>query len=47
MERRDCEVQVDGIRLERISEVKYLGCVLDESGIEGAEYSRKVINGRR
>ena len=47
MERRDCEVHVDGIRLERISEIKYLGYVLDESGIDGAECSRKVIHGRR
>ena len=25
-----CEVCVDGIRLEHVSEFKYLGCVLDE-----------------
>ena len=25
-----CEVYVDGIRLEHVSEFKYLGCVLDE-----------------
>ena len=31
-----CEVYVDGIRLEHVSEFKYLGCVLDESGIDGA-----------
>ena len=34
----ECEVHVDGIRLERVSEFKYLGCVLDESGTNGAEY---------
>ena len=26
----ECEVQVDGIRLEHVSEFKYFGCVLDE-----------------
>ena len=30
----ECEVHVDGIRLEYISEFKYLGCVLDESGTD-------------
>ena len=29
---------------ERLS--SYLGCVLDESGIDGAEYSRKVASGK-
>ena len=33
----ECEVCVDGIRLERVSEFKYLGCVLDESGTGEAE----------
>ena len=27
----ECEVHVDGIRLEHVSEFIYLGCVLDES----------------
>ena len=35
----ECEVQVDGIRLEHVSEFKYLGCVLDESGTDGVESS--------
>ena len=26
---------------------KYLGCILEESGIDGAEYNRKVASGRR
>ena len=43
----ECEVRVDGIRLEHVSEFKYLGCVLDESGTDGAECSKKVANGRR
>ena len=38
---------VDGFCLEHVSEFKYLGCVLDESGTDGAEYSRKVASGRR
>ena len=29
-ERLVCDVYVDGIRLEHISEFKYLGCVLDD-----------------
>ena len=43
----ECEVHVDGIHLEHDSELKYLGCVLDESGRDWAEYSRKVVSGRR
>ena len=43
----ECEVHVDGICLEHISEFKYLGCVLDESGTNGAECSRMVTSGRR
>ena len=31
----ECEVHVDGIRLEHVSEFKYLRCVLDESGTDG------------
>ena len=26
----ECEVPVDGIHLENVSEFKYLGCVLDQ-----------------
>ena len=43
----ECEVHVDGIRLEHVSEFKFLRCVLDESGTDGAECSRKVTSGRR
>ena len=39
--------EVDRIDLEHISEFKYLGCVLDESGTDEAEYSRKVASGKR
>ena len=43
----ECEVHEDGIRLEHVSEFKYLGCVLDESDTDGAEFNRKVVSGRR
>ena len=43
----ECEVHVDRIHLEHISEFKYLGCVLNESGTDGKECSRKVASGRR
>ena len=33
--------------MEHVSEFKYLGCVLDESGTDGEECSRKVASGRR
>ena len=35
------------IRLEHVSEFKYWGCVLDESGTDDADCSRKVASGRR
>ena len=38
----ECEVLVDGIHLEHVSEFKYSGCVSDESGTDGAECTRKV-----
>ena len=41
----ECEVCVNGIRLEHVSEFKYLGCVLDKSGTNGKECSRKVASG--
>ena len=34
------------IRLEHVSEFKYLGCVLVESGTDEAECSRKVASER-
>ena len=40
----ECEVHVDGIHLEHVSEFKYFGCILDEAG---AECRRKVASGRR
>ena len=41
-----CEFYVDGIRLEYVSEFKYLGYVLDESSTDGGECSRKGASGR-
>ena len=43
----ECEVHVDRIRLEHVSEFKYLGCVLDESDIDGVEYNRELPSGMR
>ena len=43
----ECEVHADGIRLEHVFEFQYLGLVLNESGTDGAECSRKVARGRR
>ena len=42
----ECEVHVDGIRLRHVSKFKYLGCVLDESSTDRAEFSRKVVSRR-
>ena len=43
----ECEARVNEIRLEHVSEFKYLRCVLDESDTNGAECSRKVASGKR
>ena len=43
----ECVVCVGGIRLEHVSEFKYLGYVLDESGTDEGECSRKVASERR
>ena len=40
-----CEVHVDRVHLEHVSEFKYFGCVLDKAGTDGAECSRKVGGG--
>ena len=42
-----CNVHVDRISLEHVSEIKYLGCVLDESSTDGVECSKNVASGRR
>ena len=43
----DCDIYVKGIRLEHVSEFKYLGFVLDELGTNVAECSRKVASERK
>ena len=43
----NCEVHVDWVRLEHVSEFRYSGCVLNESGTDWAKCSRKVASGRR
>ena len=43
----ESEVHVDGVRLEHAYELKYLECLLDETGIDGAECIRKMASGRR
>ena len=45
-EELECEVCEDGIRSEDVSEFKYLGYVLNESAIDGAE-CRKKVEGER
>ena len=42
----ECEVHVHRIRLEHVSKLKYLRCVLDEASTDGAECN-KVASGRR
>ena len=41
------EIYVDGIRLQHVSEFKYLGCILDESGTYRTECRRKVVGAIR
>ena len=41
------EFYLEKIRLEHVSEFEHLGCLLDESGTDGNECSREVVNGRR
>ena len=43
----ECEVCMDGMRMEHVSEFKYLGCILDESDTYEAECCRKLESGRR
>ena len=46
-ERLECDIYVDRIRLEHVSECKYFWGVLDESVTDRVECSRKVMSGRR
>ena len=40
------EVRVDGMRLEHVSESKYFGCILYQSGTDNAECRKKVASRR-
>ena len=40
----ECYTCVDGIRLEQVSEFKYFGCTLNESGAEVSECCRKIVS---
>ena len=37
----ESEVCMAGMRLEYVSELKYLGCIVDESGTDEREFSRR------
>ena len=43
----ECEIRVDGTRFQEVSELKYLGCVLDKSNTDAVEYCRELSNGRK
>ena len=43
----ECKVCVDRMRLEYMSEFKYLGCILDESSTDEAECRKKVSSEKR
>ena len=43
----ECEIHLDGARMEQVSEFKYLGCVLNESGTDVAECHKKVASGKK
>ena len=43
----ECELYVDRKRLVQVSELIYLGCVLDESVTDVAKRRRKVVNERK
>ena len=43
----ECEVCVNGMRLEHMSEFKYFGCVLNEIGTEEKICRMKMASGRR
>ena len=43
----ECEVCIDGIHLEHVSEFKYFRCVLDESGNDKEKCNRKMASGKR
>ena len=42
----ECDVHVDGMRLEHLSDFAYLGCVLDELNADNTDCHRKIVSGR-
>ena len=44
-ERLECEVCINRTRLEHVWEFKYLGCVLDKSGIHESECNKNGMSG--
>ena len=46
-DRLECEIRVDRERLEEVSEFKYLGFVLNQSGSDDVECRRKIVSGRK
>ena len=38
----ECEVHINLVHLEHVSEFKYLGSVFDKAGTDGTEFSRTV-----
>ena len=43
----ECEIRVDEVRLEKVSQLKYLECVLDQSSTDVAGRCRKVVSRRK
>ena len=43
----ECEVCLEEMRYEHMSEFKYLGCVFGESATDEVECGRKVASGKR
>ena len=43
----ECEVCMNRMRLDHVSQFKYIGCVLDKSGTDKVECCWKVASGRR
>ena len=43
----ECEILVNEMQLEHMSQFKYLGCVLDESVMDVAEFYMNVASGRK
>ena len=46
-ERMPCRILLDSEQLEKVSEFKYLGYMLDEKGTDDAECSRIVMSGKK